>query len=483
MVRRYPLGRAAAWAAALALAFLFGRMARPIHAQAPANLWREPTLIAANTGSQWAAQVAGDAAGHIYVLWPGYSAFAQPNAGEDVFYFRAWDGVGWSEAVDVLAVPQGVRMLLDRFVIDRFGRLLVLWHTGSELFLSSAMPDEAQSAAGWQTIRLRAGELVWGADVALGADGSIHVIFAGEGQDIAYLQSTDLGATWSEPAAVNLGDDPLLQGQYPTLALGSDGVLHASWTLHDGRHNWAGSHVFYSRSVDQGDSWSEPFALVERVGHGVSGVTADGQGRVWVFWDRSVGSEDGRYYAYSEDNGLTWRTPLVAYYNISGMSGLPRFIWDGSGRLRLFSSGQGPQGTEIWQSVWQGDGWGRQVPLLVQGKGTGSEVFFVALAGGDTLLAVWTDYYTDDIWLTSQRIAAQATADGWLPTPTPPPTPTALPEPTFAPTPAPRALLKSEDLLPPPSGLTTALSFPLLVVTLVVAALIGVLLLYREVRR
>lgn len=466
------------------LGFLFGRISpSPLYAQTPTNQWRPAVLIAPDTGSQWSAQVVGDAAGHVYIVWAGHSSLAQPNISEDVVYFRAWDGTAWREPVDILAVPPGERLLLDRFVLDSFGRLLLLWHTGRELYLSAAVPAAAGSAAAWRTDRLSVGEQIWGADLSLGPDGALHVLLAGDGQNIAYLQSSDLATTWSEPSAISLGDDPIIQVQYPALARGADGVLHVTWTEHDGRHNWTGVAVRYARSTDNGRTWSEPISLVEAVGHGSSAIAADGRGRVWLFWYRSVGSEDGRYYAYSEDNGLTWHTPLVAFFGISGFSRQPLFVWDSSGHLRLFFAGQEPSGTEIWQSVWRGDDWSEPLPVQVAGRGTGSEVFQASMAGGNTLLMTWTDYNTDDIWLTTQTLAVRAVADAWLPIPIPPATLTPTPMLPPTPTSQPRAMLAAESLVPPPVGLPARLSFPLAAAGGVVALLLVGILLVREVRR
>ena len=482
MVRRYSLAR---WGMAFLLlaavaVSVAGPGTRQAQAQSVTNQWRSPQLIAGNSGVSWPALVNGDADGQVYIVWPGHSTFAPVNAGEDVIFYRAWDGESWSAAVDVLAVELGERLLLDTFARDRFGRLLLLWHTSYEFILSVADPAEADSATAWESQSLGTGEQFWGGDLVVGGDGTFHVLLAGERQRLFYLQSADAGRSWTEEVALNLGEDSNLQIQYPHLALGSDGVLHATWTEHDGRYNWIGAAVWYSRSLNNGRSWEEPTALVQAVGHGASALTADGQGHVWVFWDRSVGTLDGRYYAYSTDNGATWPPAGPAFSGISGFSGTPYFVRDGDDRLYVFTAGQGPLGSQIWQTVWDGGGWSLPVAVEVQGKLTGSEVFHVTQAGGNRLLLVWTDYGSSDIWFTRQDIAARAVVNSWLALPTVPPTPTVPPPVTPTPTAAPANLLSAESLGPPPSGPVTAISFPLVVAAGAVMLFGLGILLYRE---
>ncbi|MGA8488828.1 MAG: hypothetical protein WB711_00315 [Terriglobales bacterium] len=74
----------------------------------------------------------------------------------------------------------------------------------------------------------------WG-QPAVGPDGVVHYDFAGAGTnsdhgDIFYTRSTDNGKTWSKPAKLNTDKDAQFKTQWmPSLSATSDGTITASW--------------------------------------------------------------------------------------------------------------------------------------------------------------------------------------------------------------------------------------------------------------
>src|SRR6185503_9737575 len=137
----------------------------------------------------------------------------------------------------------------------------------------------------------------------------------GTDADILSSTTTDGGATWSAPAAVNA--DALTDGserdEDVDLATDGAGTWVAVW-------HRMGDDILAARSVDAGQTWT-PFATVY-AGHlldGNDGARVATDGSVWVTTWSSVYGNLGVYYgvygppfmARSIDAGTTWSTPVV----------------------------------------------------------------------------------------------------------------------------------------------------------------------------
>jgi hypothetical protein len=455
-------------------------------AQGPTSDWATPVKVSNVAGPTGYTIITGDAKGNVYVLWAGDSAGLKSEAGHfeapDTIYLRTYDGRNWSDSVDVLAFPATDSFFgLDTFLVDAYGRLVLLWHRGSELQLSVAQPAQAMRASGWRTLTVSSGETVYSAELKSGRDGSLAVLMAGIGQNIYYYRSSDAGQTWRMLSRPSVGNDPAYQVGEGTFLIGEDGVLHATWTEHAKEFNWTGAAILYARSKDQGATWSEPTRLVNAVGNDYSGLSSDGKGNLWTFWDRSVGSKDGRYYARSKDNGLTWSGRILSYdsINISGMSGSAFMFWDSAGQLRLLNGGYGPNGSELWESRWQGQGWAPPVPVTVSGRLTGSEVYSAALVGGNRLLLVWVDFGTKDVWFTSKTYSAPSTTDTFLEVPTPATGVARTATPSVALGAATRSARTVDPTTPPIDEIQSPVMSPLVAGVVPVAGLLFVLIIAR----
>ena len=123
-------------------------------------------------------------------------------------------------------------------------------------------------------------------DAEAGSDGVVHVAFVAD-TNLYYIQSTDNGRSFSPPLRVNPDEGNVHGGRYrgPDLALGADGRVHLVW------YNQG-----YQRSRPQ-DQWGVEYAHLLSGATAFSGhknlnhlpsdnfsVTADSTGRVAVFW-------------------------------------------------------------------------------------------------------------------------------------------------------------------------------------------------------
>ncbi|MCL4219408.1 MAG: glycoside hydrolase, partial [Candidatus Hydrogenedentes bacterium] len=102
---------------------------------------------------------------------------------------------------------------------------------------------------------------------------------------------------------------------------GPDGSLMAIWT--QSSHEGAGDHrIMFSRSTDEGTTWSEPLRIVgpEKPGDGFMASWGfpliSKTGRIYVIWNQYLGIDDVIHQhtgvmdgSYSDDNGQTWSAP------------------------------------------------------------------------------------------------------------------------------------------------------------------------------
>lgn len=398
-----------------------------VYAQAPiASAWSTPDQISDLSSTVGGSLVTGDSAGNIYVVWCANSE----DKGEDqvdTFYFRQWDGTAWSRSVDIVAARPGEPLLeYHQLILDAYGRLVLLWGQGRDLFVGIVKPSEAGRASAWRSIPILSGEQIFKSDLVADADGILHVLAVGEGQNTYYLRSEDGGKTW-ETTQINVGGDPTRQFSWASLAIdpSNSDLLYASWTESREDNKWSVTGVYASRSIDGGDSWSEPTAVVSAAGHGISTIAAIADGSIMIFWNRAVGSVDGRYYAVSIDQGNTWGQPQVAYERVSGLTRSPYLFTDSLGQLHMIGAGYDALtnvgGEQIWYSHWVSSRWMEPMLINVAGRPmTGNEVFDAQLVGGNRLLYTWTDAATKEIWFTSQTLPGPSIPETRLDLPTPP---------------------------------------------------------------
>ncbi|MCI0668384.1 MAG: glycoside hydrolase [Methylococcaceae bacterium] len=126
-------------------------------------------------------------------------------------------------------------------------------------------------------------------------------------RDIIVSTSQDHGATWSEAVKVH-NDRFKISGcpdVTPGLSVDSRGRLHAAW--YTGAEGRAG--IYYAVSADQGQSFSEPLALLtdEWVPYADVKLALDSQDNAWVAFEDRRGESDLIHLVRVDRNGTVSR--------------------------------------------------------------------------------------------------------------------------------------------------------------------------------
>jgi len=235
----------------------------------------------------------------------------------------------------------------------------------------------------------------------------------GEDGDILVARSTDDGATWTAPAALNTNatSDEGYDSR-PQVTTDGQGTWVAVWHSLDSLGDTIGTDwdILVARSIDSGATWTAPAALHTNAG-GDAGidtwpqVTTDGQGTWIAVWHSTNSLGDtirGDFdvlVARSPDDGVTWTAPAALNSNAvsdAGHDELPQVATDGLG---------------AWVAVWDsteslGDTIGTDWDILVASS-TDEGVTWTApaalnsSAAGDSGDDNWPQVTTDgaDNWM------------------------------------------------------------------------------------
>lgn len=284
-----------------------------------------------------------------------YNAFRDNSTGDyDIYLRTSTDGVNWTAKIPVSRGAEGKHEMHPA---------VVAWGSGTDAQVAVAYEDRSGTYAQWM--------------VAV---------------------STDGGDSFQEPVAVsNHQDSKEARG---AIAVGTDGVLYASWSRQYGSSRW--DQTFFSRSVDGGSTWSEPTVAF----HGdhysfFNNIAAGDAGEVWI----AIG--DDQFYKQnivvvrSSDGGETWSENQITSHGSMWQATTPNIVRAADGTIHVVwqegPHAKGPYRMFHARSTTGGASW--STPVQVSDDvvvGVGSNIDYAqspSLAIGDdgTLYTVWSD--------------------------------------------------------------------------------------------
>lgn len=351
--------------------------------------------------------ITADKYGHIHIVAARYFE-ENLSLGNEIYYIR-WDGKEWSEPVDIIAVPSDGAVSAETLKVDVQGQIYLLWSTDN-LYLSQASSLSPISAHAWVTQMLANNG--GAGDITFSSEGHIVVIYNVNDRDIFVRRSDDGGQNWISEELVWAVPSYSTATRNIRVKTGADGTIHLVWTETTEDLDWNPSGIWYARSLDGGESWLDFWSIPDEGSYANLGFDVDGN--VHMLWNHNVGATDGRYHSWSSDGGETWTEPAWIFPGLSGRSGYPSVIADGSGTLHQITSGRSVElSGGIYHSVWLNDRWTE--PVLVSTSLEDCEGPSIALTEGNQLHIAWLDWDSRDIMYATLQTEAPAV----MPAPTP----------------------------------------------------------------
>lgn len=349
------------------LLFLGTLLALVVPARAHAlneGVWTEPVNLSNTPTTSVSPDITADASGAVHVVWG--EDVDESTGNSDVIYYTRWDGTSWTQPVDVLMSPEGFGSVAGTPAIaaSADGYLHLVWTGGwgDTIYYSSAWAGDAGRASAWsKPIQLNSeAEQPGDPKIAIDDQAVLHVIYyalEGEDQGIYHVRSEDGGRTWSRPNYVpdsRLGADRLLGDT--RLAASPGGIVHVVWMWTTAEEVFPPKGVFYARSADGGNSWSEPAAMAEGPFR-YPNVATIGERIVHVTWSGTL-TQRFQFHRWSADGGLTWTdpTPIPGLGGFSGYGGLAA---DSEGILHFAMPT-----LDTNYTTWNGQSWSVVEPIV-----------------------------------------------------------------------------------------------------------------------
>lgn len=468
----------------------------PFCARAQAgNGWSPPQNLFETRGRASLAKVATGPAGDVHVIWEFGPEGEDSGPGQAIFYTHKVAN-GWSAPVDILISPPGSVTRTPEMVIDRYGRIHIVWSGGNALYYSQSNATEAGSARGWtQPFPLVQGVSALEPGIATDGNQRMYVVWTQGYNGLVLARSDDGGNTWLEPTTIFPAAAGNELARWGRVAVDGRGRVHVTLTytrnapdLSQGRRD--PNMLFYLRSDDFGATWSEPLPVADEPNFGELTVTTFGDDIVHLVWNGRAGRH-GRYHRWSSDGGQTWsdvdevispQHPLGG----GGLTGFPAISVDSTGVLHMVST----SGTSSnYYLRWQQGSW--TPPVIISDGVDGSGVTGInstleapslAISAGNLLHVVFHDGF-ERIWYVGSEIDAPSQEIAPLPTLLVNPTPTATPTSAQAPRPTAQPKPLAEFHTPQTAPAQRSVLTPLMVSALLAVLVVGGTLLVSRLDR
>lgn len=454
--------------------------------------WSQPQVLFQvddDNEGLWNPTILADPSGGVHVFWI-YTSDRLANREGMYVYYTYWDGMAWSMPNSVLSSPDNRSAEQVKVVLDRRGVLHAMWLGAREnvetaVYYSRAQASAAGSVRGWLSpVALLYLPELYASSPALAVDenGVLHAVYAdGQASLLYYLRSDDGGDSWSDHVLMYTAPLNRWLSDF-ALTLDSAGFIHAVWverpTFVSGEDMYIGD-LFYSRSQDGGRTWTEPFEFASDRIWGQPNIITTGYGNVHLVWNGSR-SDSGRYHRWSADGGETW-TETVRILRVGGLSGSSQVAVDSAGTLHLITAGGKSPAVYV---QWNGGGW---TPSEDVDPGCYNEWLSMSISEGNKLnliglgIAEGRQQDFNRVWYLTRRVLAPAVPLRPLPTlvPSTTPAPKVMPDSTLV---APSSGLAEEildsDLLSE-DAMAVNQWFPLVVAILPALLLVGVVVAAR----
>ncbi|MCC6796423.1 MAG: exo-alpha-sialidase [Candidatus Hydrogenedentes bacterium] len=333
------------------------------------------TNAATDKGQDFGPVVAADSAGTSIAVWQSNGkASSTIGADGDLFFAISLNhGKTWSnpETLNTNATTDSLQDAEPAIATDGNGHWIVVWASQEKVDGSTDLDWDLLYAvfngATWSdpaTLNTNASTdsntdqspsivsdkhghwvVVWGTFDSLG--GTI-----GNDGDILVSRSSDNGTTWTSPAALNTNaaSDSAMDS-FPSVESNTTGTWITVWQVYDmsGAGYGSDADVLYSRSADNGSTWSAPVPLNDNASSDESDefavtIASNSSETLMACWTSYVYTDEWEVniaYSVSTNYGVVWSNP--SFLTTDGMNKTS------NERCSLACDGAG-----TWMAVWEG---------------------------------------------------------------------------------------------------------------------------------
>ena len=394
-VMERPLGNAAVWSERFA----------------PPSVWSGPEFLTTRAAVVKTPVVFVDAKGNSHVFWDEPLS----ESGNQVLFHMVKDESGWSRPLPVLNSPDG-NLWQRSITLDMLrNRFLVTWidSQSTKPYFSQVDVAAADFSTDWaDPLPLPTIDSLneW-PQVSVDDAGNFLVVYTvpvNENRGVYLTRSEDGGDTWQDPVQLFDGvtaNWPVV-GQ-PALSISDDGIfnllLKRPSSLLDGNNN----DLFYLRSEDAGQTWTEPVQVNEQLSNWAQLVAANPD-TLHVVYQEQVNGRVTTRHTYSTDKGVSWTPPApVTDFEVGSVPAA--LVSDAGGNLHLVFF----TGATLQYRQWDGTYW-----LIGENKELdGNMAAYIALdvqMGGSEFAVIYVKEFQQDTSLEEDGNDEQAAA-GALP--------------------------------------------------------------------
>ena len=312
------------WSHALAVMILgLAVLSATAHAQIP---FSAPKNISNNSDFSFTPQVSVDSAGNIFMVWED-----DTDTNVNILFSRSTDGGVTFSAPKRLSDTSGFSSN-PRIAVDAHGAINVVWEDDSpgnlDVFFSRST-DLGTTFSSPIDLSADAADSA-NPQIATDTPGNIFVVWENDtgALGILFSRSIDGGQTFSAPVflSTNMGGSVS-----PQMLVDLAGNINVVWE----DDSVGAADISYSRSANSGMSFSIPKSLSRNVGNSVSAqIAVDLGGNINVVWENDSPGNFDVFYSRSADNGTTFSIPKNLSNDL-GLSRNPQIAVDSSGSVNV----------------------------------------------------------------------------------------------------------------------------------------------------
>ncbi len=323
---------------------------------------------------------------------------------DEAIVYRKWTfDNGWTYPIDILLSPLPGAPQIHGIFLDRKGIFHLIFFAGNELdgfiYYSYAPAINANTARAWSKPVL-VGDNALNVAALVGDDqDNLYIVYGNKssGNCLSSIFSSDMGDTWSEPAAIFCTNNDSLLPVHLRLSIDKKRQLHAVWTVVNERGN--GEAVYYAKLDADHINWNMPVTIATLEGYSADWASViQYHNELLLIYQNSFPAT--RWMRRSVDDGQTWTDPIMIFPKYVGEYGFVELVVDNSDILHMFLGNRTREEPEIhgmWESVWDGNSWSPLVPITsgprivapVGGDGYDPTRPSVVVSQGNTILVTW----------------------------------------------------------------------------------------------